>query len=434
MLCNHRRLNMSSLLTDSIFKPSLENMAQQKPDFFNELTSIFEKLKRKDYNDREAEAKINECIKKYTNLTMATRIARELPFVNAAVETAEFDQAHIFWEQWVQEYVEFTGRMKKPLNGATGYIDIANGKVGGLFSEYVNKLTLTGGLIDLLTPEEVAAVALHEIGHTYTFCYYLGHVAISNLVITQAVRQAVKTKDVAERTKILKQASDYLNLGEYGFIEEGDYVNSPQWDSALKAETLMVNAYRIRHKSQTGTDVYDIRSCEQLADQFAVRHGAGYALATATDKFEGRNGKGPQSRVGVWISRLSIVFTILMLGLASFGIIPLLILMGTIGMTQEKMYDDTDYRIRLIRQNMIDRLKSLTMDKTEKETLLRQIDSIQKLERNNKEDSTVARAIAYALSKARTKEMNTEKLQKYLEDMVFSRLFVAQTKLELLGV
>lgn len=434
MLCNHRRLNMPSLLTDSIFKPSLENMQQQKPDFFNELTVIIEKLKRKEYNDREAEAKLNECIKKYTNLTVASKIDRSMGFINAFVETAEFDQAHIFWEQWAQEYDEFTGRMKKPLNGSTGYIDSVNGKVGGIFAEYVNKMTLTGALINELSPEQTAAVILHEIGHTYTFCYYLGHVAISNLVITQAVRSALKQKDLDKRTKIIKQAADYLNLNEYDFIDEGDVGVGPEYSHELKAETLMLNVYRIRHKSATGTDIYDIRSCEQLADQFAVRHGAGYALATATDKFEGRNGAGPRSRVGVWFSRLTTTLSIILMGMISFGIIPLLILLGVVGMSHEKMYDDPSYRIRLIKQNMIDRLKTLTMDKDERASLLRQIDKIQQVERNNKDDSPIVRSIAYALSKARTKEMNTEKMQKYLEDMVFSRLYVTHGKLDQLGV
>lgn len=424
---------MASLLTDSIFKPSLENMQQQKPDFFNELTVIIEKLKRNEYTDREACAKLNECIKKYTNLTMATRIDRSIPWVNAAVETAEFDQAHIFWEQWAQEYEEFTGRMKRPLNGSTGYIDTVNGKVNGIFAEYVNNMTLTGGLMNELLPEEIAAIMLHEIGHTYTFCYYLGHVAISNLVITQAVRAALKVPDLAERGKIIKQASDYLSLGEYDFIEEGDIGVGPEFSNALKAETLMLNVYRIRHQSATGTDVYDIRSCEQLADQFAARHGAGYALAKATDKFGGRNGKGPISRVGVWFSRVASTITIIMLGLASFGIIPLLILLGVIGMSHQKVYDDPEYRIRLIKQTMIDRLKTLTMTKDERDKLIRQIEQIHKVEKNNRDESPVARAIAYALSKARTKEMNTEKMQKYLEDMVFSRLYVTHAKLDSLG-
>lgn len=425
---------MPSLLTDSIFKPSLENMQQQKPDFFNDLTKILEKLKRKEYNDSEACAKLNECIKRYTNLTMATRIDREIPWANAGVQTAEFDQAHIFWEQWAQEYEEFTGRMKRPLNGATGYIDTVNGRVNGVFAEYVNKLTITGGLVAELSPEQAAAVILHEVGHTYTFYYYLGHVAISNLIITQAVRSALNVKDIAVREKIIKQASDYLNLGEYDFIDEGDIGVGPEYSNELKSETLMLNVYRVRHKSATGTDVYDIRSCEQLADQFATRHGAGYALATATDKFGGRNGKGPVSRVSIWLSRVMITLLMIFTGLASFGIIPLSILLGIIGLSHEKVYDDTEYRIRLIRQNMIDRLKNLTMTKEERETLIKQIDKVLIVERNNKDTSPVSRAIAYALSKARTKEMNTEKMQKYLEDMVFSRLYVTHAKLGNLGV
>lgn len=425
---------MPSLLTDSIFKPSLENMQQQKPDFFNELTVIIEKIKRKEYDDRETEAKINECIKKYTNLTVATYIDRSIPYINAGIQTAEFDQAHIFWEQWAQEHDEFTGRMKKPLNGSTGYIDSVNGRVNGIFAEYVNKLTLTDGLIKELTPEQIAAVILHEIGHTYTFCYYLGHVAISNLVITQAVRSALNHKDLDKRGKIIKQAADYLNLNEYDFIKEGDIGVGPEYSNELKAETLMLNVYRERHKSATGTDIYDIRSCEQLADQFAVRHGAGYALATATDKFEGRNGAGPRSRVGIWFTRLTTTLSIILMGMITFGLIPLLILLGTVGMAQEKMYDDPHYRIRLIKQTMIDRLKTLTMSKEERASLVRQIEKVQQVERNNKDDNAIARAIAYALSKARTKEMNTEKMQKYLEDMVFSRLYVTHSKLDQLGV
>lgn len=425
---------MPSLLTQQLFEPSLENMQQQKPDFFNDLILIFERSKRKDLNDREAELKVTECIKKYTGMTVPTTFARVDPWINAWIETAPMDQAHIFWDEFYQQYDEFTGMMKKPMNGAKGYIDTVNGRVDGIFADYINKLTLTGGALRQLTPEQVAAVVLHEVGHAYTFIYYLGHVAISNLVITQAVRKALKVSDVTQRTKIIKQAGDYLDVNPYEYVAEGDVGLGPEFSNELKAETLMLNAYRNRHKSSTGTDIYDVRSCEQLADQFAVRHGAGYALAQALDKLEGRDGAGPRSRAGVWFSRLICAFGIIFAGIATFGILPLLFLLGTVGIAQTKEYDDTAYRIRLIKQNMIDRLKTLTMDPEERKSMIRQIEKAERLEKNNKEDNAVSRGIAYALSKARGREMDTEKMQKYLEDMVFSRLYVSHAKLELLGV
>lgn len=426
---------MPSLLAQQLFEPSLENMQQQKPDFFNELTVIFERNKRKDLSDREAEMKVSECIKKYTGLTMATTFARMDPMINAWIESTPFDQAHIFWDEYLQQFDEFTGVMKKPLNGAKGYIDTVNGRVDGIFSDYINKLTITGGTFRAMTPEQLAAVTLHEVGHAYTFVYYLGHVAISNLVVTQAVRKALKVTDLAERTKIIKQAADYLDISPYEYIQEGDIGLGPEFSNELRAETLMLNAYRNRHKSSTGTDIYDIRSCEQLADQFAVRHGAGYALAQTLDKLEGRDGAGPRSRASVWFERLFAAFGIFFAGVATFGILPLLFLWGILGLPQSKEYDDVHYRLRLIKQNMIDRLRTATMDPEERKSMIRQIEKAEQLEKNNKEPAgSVTRLIMQALSKSRAREMETEKLQKYLEDMVFSRLFVTHAKLDILGV
>lgn len=324
--------------------------------------------------------------------------------------------------------------MKKPINGSEGYIDTVNGKVGDVFTKYINNLTITGQLISILDPDEIAAIILHEVGHTYTFYYYLGHITISNLIITQAVRKALKVEDLNERKKIINQASDYLGIDKREYVPEGTLSAAPDYNSELKIETLMLNAFRRRHKSATGTDVYDLRSCEQLADQFSVRHGAGYALGTALDKMVKSQGGGNYSRVNVWLCRILAGLSLLMLGMATFGIVPLLILLANVGLSREKSYDDPEYRIRLIQQNMIDRLKALTMTSAEKNKLIRQINELSEISKDHKEDSAISRAIAYALSKARANEMNTEKMQKYLEDMVFNKLFVKHSQLQSLGV
>lgn len=408
---------------------ALENMRQQKDDFFITLTNIVAEYKGKQIDKKKFTETLDAAI--FARTKIKTKTSIEAGPVNAAIQSAQYDQAHIFWPEFYQEFKEWQDLMIRPLNGTTGYIDTVNGKVGGAFSKAENPMFLWSDIFTL-PADEIAAIILHEVGHAYTFCFYLGQLAVSNIVISQAVRAACGTNDLAKRKVILNQATKYLSIEDR--IRADDLAGSPIMDSETGVEALLVNAFRERTKSATGTDLYDYRSCEQLADQFAVRYGAGAALARGVAKFE-EVAVFPQTRwMKFMLTAVKIMWEVVA-GISTMGITFAigLIWCSTMQMTG-KDYDDHQYRVRLIKQQLIDRIRSMKLTRVETEDLIRDIEETAKLELTIKQDTYgLAYRLAMIISPKRKREFRNQELQKLLEDMLFNPLYVTNAKLKLMG-
>ncbi len=407
---------------------SLENMRQQPNTFFLELTGIIQKYKDKSLNDKNFCKSVDECVMAHKGIKVETEI--HVGMANAYVQTAMFDQAHVFWPQYYQNFEEFRKLMKRPIDGSNGWIDTVNGKVGGIFSEYVTPMVLMSGIMKY-EAAEVAAIVLHELGHIYTFMYYTGHIMMSNLVIIGTVREALKIKEIDKRTKILKQATEYLKIED--MIPAGDLATSPAFENETATETILVNAYRERHKSATGNDLYDLMSCEQLADQFAVRHGAGKALTSALVKVSGMAQYG-KSKTMVMIATIfkMIVEVLAIVGTYGFlGVISLICNMGAVG---GDIYDSDPYRIRLIKQTMIDRLRHYKASPEVMKAVIEDLDFVADIEKKiPKEHYGLVFRLTYVLSKKKRDSFAAREFQKSIEELLQNDLFVTTAKLQNMG-
>lgn len=428
MLCIHGSTPMpstSKLLSSRNI--GLENMQQQGTKFFDELTAVINSYKSKSIEKHKLIEALTNIIKDHTNINVIISFSPMMD-VNAWIEVSQYDSAHFMWPEFYQEFKEWHDTMKRPINGTTGYIDTVKGRVGGIFAECKNPMTITAGLMKC-PAEEIAAIILHEAGHAYTMFYYLGHIAISNLVVTQATREALGTKDLAKRRKILNQATEYLSINN--MVSIGDLEMSPAWDSEAGIETLLLNAYRERHKSATGTDMYDIRSCEQLADQFAVKHGAGLALAKALTKMSGEGG----GRAGWLFSQILKILIEMAFSVITYGIwFALSLVINITHPSIEKTYDDSKYRIRRIAQDMIDRIRRMNLTREEKAKLISDYEKIMKLEASQQDSTyTIAFRMAYMFSRRVKTTYRQQETQKLIEDLLFNPLYVSHAKLQNLG-
>lgn len=165
-------------------------------------------------------------------------------------------------------------------NYVMGHVDLKNARVRGVFAEIVSLLffprdALTSGYF---TPEELAAITLHEVGHLFTHFEYLDRLIGTNQSIACLLRVLNDTVEDQERTLIFH---------EYGKAVEMTKEDEERLASArdpLTITFIVANHFQGKIKSDFGLSDYDSVNSEFLADQFSTRCGGGVHIVTGLDK------------------------------------------------------------------------------------------------------------------------------------------------------
>lgn len=127
------------------------------------------------------------------------------------------------------------------------------------------------------TAEECAAIILHEVGHWFTYCETLDRVVTGNMLLI-GLSKAMSNGDPSVREIAIKRAGSILDM-------EDHVVQDLQKTTSDKVvTTVFITDFGKKLMSTQGHSFYDQNTWEMLADQFAVRHGAGRHLVTALDK------------------------------------------------------------------------------------------------------------------------------------------------------
>lgn len=169
---------------------------------------------------------------------------------------------------------------KRETGFAKGFVDEANVKLGGVFSEYsvslfmeFDKLFIMG-----LTAKEIVAVMLHELGHGFYACAYSSRMDRCNQVISDALRKG----DNSDKSKFIEVTYKELK-GTYPQIRKEAVENLTSPNPAI----VCMGAYSILAESvfqQQEASKYDDTSFEALADNFATRFGYGEYLVSGLEK------------------------------------------------------------------------------------------------------------------------------------------------------
>lgn len=420
------------------FKYGLESIQYQGRGLHQKLTEAVARLRsynpntKKRFQSEDVEASnIANIIKEATGLNVVFTI-KPVVWENAAMACATFDQNHIFFDQYQRGYsvLSSAGTNSIAILGekARGSIDLKNSRVTGIFSQIPLNTYVTYGLLAERknTNEEIAATILHELGHAFTFCYYLGHVVTSNIIITHAARRVMGIADEGERVKVLKETAAILGIE----VPKVDIVAAcPPTSIKDAVETVYINAHRKRYRSITGTDLYDFRACEQLADHFAIMHGAG--AATITDhlkyykKYKHRSVDSYSMYLFKEISK-TILTTCTVVGL------PLVFLSILSSSPSIDIYDRPLDRVTNVKRQLNDILKDSSLTNDEKEYTLKQIELVRAVENEMNSRETWYEQLANIFNPKHgyyKKQVDNEKL---LEDLVFNNLFEKSAELSLI--
>src|SRR5690606_36800477 len=117
------------------------------------------------------------------------------------------------------------------------------------------------------TTEECAAVFRHEVGHIFVCCEYLNGMRTRKQILAAIARSLDESATKDERTYILEEGIDALNIKTLTAEELIDQKNEIAYQILVTSHIKQIHAIG-------GGAGYDQTSYEFLSDQFSARHNA----------------------------------------------------------------------------------------------------------------------------------------------------------------
>lgn len=271
-----------------------ESIAFQSGAFFKDLTLIVQDMRASETRDSDTRTKfsvrIDKCVSDHTGITTNTRFWHGAN--NSFILIPGLARGNVLNRIGFNKFLEknfnadnlsFYNLEKK------GWIDPASSRIGGAFSEIVFKMILGDVFLfgNSYTAEEAAGMILHEVGHAYTFIQFLADSVIVNAVL-QRTWSELTNADADKKVKlILTKAAKDMSMQNLDWIEAVE-------DTANKevAFRVLVTAVQIEPRNMDNKRYFSMDACEELADIFAARHGAGRVIVTMRAKF---SHNGPSS-------------------------------------------------------------------------------------------------------------------------------------------
>ena len=314
-------------------------------------------------------------------------------------------------------------------------VDLKNARVNGVFAEMQNDILfgvsyLFKGNFVKLTPGELTAVLLHELGHQFTFYEYLSREVTTNQVLA-GLAETVNRRDPRRVALDIKLASDVLA------VDKKHLEQVAQAETGEAVAAVVLDALKYSHDDIFSSGFYNETSAEQLADQFATRLGYGRELVTALDK--STSGLTRTNETGVFVLRLVecvcyavyIQLAIMSYG-ALFGVVFAITITGLLGNPkwQNYTYDQTRTRYARIREQQIQALKNSDLPKDEVDYLVNSTSQIAKLMENSYAYTSVINVIFNKIFSGRREAINVLELNRELEELGNNDLFIKAAQLK----
>jgi hypothetical protein len=401
------------------------------------------------YKDVESGRQIIEAVKRHCGITLAD--VKWYGYPNFAIGAPILNRNHPFLREVERRHLTRSNAKASfdSLSLVEGSVNRAQAKVTGDYGklEFTLHLPRPKTAMGLrVTVREYVAFILHEIGHAFNFIEFLGSNFVGNYILSDAAARLSGVQGDVDKHKILR------TLEDSGAIEIDDVdaiVNSASGDEVY---VLLLNNHFRKLRNLLGEDIYSVRGCEALADQFAGRMGYGRDLATVVGKLQAMSVDGytNTSRVLMMLVKvlksIRTVLAVLSGGVVVAGISVVMLTAMSLGMTiigvafymlinpLEDEYDKPVRRLEVIRNEMVKRLKEVDLDRDERKLLVEEIDTVTKIIKSRNESTlTLAQNIATLLRPKFNKQRSSIKLQQQLEDLLATHLYVDAERLDQLA-
>jgi hypothetical protein len=417
----------------------LESIDFQDGSFFKDLTKAIENLqsdkeakkyKKKDFYTCKGVKAVVDVVKEHTKINVWFSDG------GPAIYTPNINASHIFYDHEMIEMFEWekeaekdvTQLMKKlKVNAITGIVDMRNSKVGGAFEKMLFNVMMPYDMLTRTTfpADEVAAILIHEIGHAFTFLEYACRQITTNHALQNLVRILDKSFDNEKRVMLFDQAAKSMEMS-------AERTRALKECKTAEQLTVVVMDQAVSHcKSELGGSVYDVNSCEYLADQFAARHGAGRALVTGLDRLFKDYGMTQRemnfAENAFWVFML--ITSAMTMGMA-FPVWALLVIFGPD--KSAEIYDNANARMNRVKLQIVEKLKDPNIEGATRAMLLDEVKAIEKCMENYDDELTRTEKVAYFFRPAYRKAHDIEQIQKDLEKLAASDMFVTAAKLKMI--
>lgn len=422
---------------------ALEMIEFQDDSLHKELTALYEAMKKLDTRSMAASKEaiaIEDLLFKRTGIKVKFTMEDGGAYCLPPTVDKNNPLIHNVYREWYTNAPSL--KMIEKAGGAIrGSVNLAKSTVSGVFSEmeclvnmsdwWVSGKFAGGGF----TAAELSAITLHEIGHLFTGFEYLWHSVTTNQVLAGVAKGLDESTDVGDRELVLISAARALNLDETAMKELA------QSAGGKTATVVIIQEITKNARSEIGSELYDFNNWEQLADQFAARHGAQRDLITSLDKVHHLVGDLSVRSTGMYVM-LETIKVLMLLGTLWMAVTPLVgaILVPVFFLWAwicadgpgEPIYDRPGVRLKRIRDQLVEQLKDRDLAKELVVRVKEDIVAVDKLLATVKDRFQLFDILGNFLSGEKRNRLKQEKLQQELETLAANDLFVKSAELKAL--
>ena len=345
----------------------------------------------------------------------------------ASVRIENLDSNHPLILEFQKELMSISDRFIDIIKKKEKYsalVDKKNGKVSGYFSKipfniYVNYSFFKG----ILDGKEMSSVILHELGHAFSYCEYMGSYVTTNFVLYEASRRLTQRDREKESFIILSDLEKHLGIK----LKQGEQITYKQNQEVI--HLVLVREYICCGINELNSKMYDFTAFEMFADQFANRHGAGKDIISALDKIYRLGGDSAywSGKKHVYVETMKTLFVLPIFTALTAGLF--LYFIFFVVNTNASEYDTPVKRFERIKRDLINALKDRNLSNELRKKINDDIEQIDEILKPMNERKTLLQWYWNTLSIRGRREYNALKFQQELEKLVGNELFVKANQL-----
>lgn len=407
---------------------STEAISHQNDDFFNNLANAV-----REYHEhgkaKQLKEDLSKIIKVRTNINTKFRLAHGM---NAYVFVPMLKSDHVLYSDDTPCVPKkFAAKLRKKFAGKTASVDTKKVWVDGFFADksWSFKICLEGIYQKSAdcTPEEVAAVILHELGHAFTYMEFITDVVVRNVTLAAVMDEVFNKENDDIRVELISEV-----VKEAGYKNVNPAELSDANDGAVAYAVVAKAELQMSPRSGNNSVAYDKANWEAAADQFATRFGAGAPLASFLGKLY-RQGQKLELTFKLINTAIDVGLSVVVPGyMAVWGIVHLTIFViaGLLVDPTKMTYDHEGHRLTRIRQEMTGYLKSGKLESEDVQPILKELDKIEEMEKSYPRPVTMFDFVWRNIVNNYSRGYKQKVLQKDLEELANNRAFAAAAVLK----
>lgn len=343
-----------------------ESIAFQSDAFFRALTLLIQDHRETGENGEDAMNKfmvrLDKCIYDHKGIKTNTRLW--VGSDNAFIVIPALTRGNVLNSREFNKFLEKNfdaDKMSIHDLQKKGWIDPSEARVGGAFSEVLFRMFIGSDILygARFTPGEAATAILHEVGHAYSFLQFLADTVIVSGVLQRTWQQLTNANADKKVKIILTKAAEDMGIETTDWLQPISNETDPE-----VAYRVLVGAVAIESREMDNKRFFTLDSFEELADIFAIRHGAARELVSLRSKlrFDAKQNYGILSSTGLAILGALALPTIPLAG----GFLILIAALAGVGGVAEaaSARDITTFKhtAAKARNQMVDQLKQINVD------------------------------------------------------------------------